>query len=57
MRLSAKAERIATNPPTSVLLIRPNGAVIPEGKAVDAAVDAAAEAAAEDTAEARAKVF
>jgi len=57
MRLSAKAERIATNPPTSVLLICPNGAVIPEGKAVDAAVDAAAEAAAEDTAEARAKVF
>jgi len=53
IRLSAKAERIATNPPTSVLLICSNGAVIPEGKAVDAAADAAAE----DTAEARAKIF
>jgi len=55
-RLNANAERMATSPPTSVLLICSNGAVIPEGKAVDAAVDAAAEAAAEDTAEARATI-
>jgi hypothetical protein len=48
-RLNAKADRMATKPPTSVLLIDSNGAVIPEGNAVDAAVDAAAEAAAEDT--------
>jgi len=55
-RLNAKAERMATRPPISVLLICSNGAVIPVGKAVDAAVDAAAEAAAEDTTEARATI-
>jgi hypothetical protein len=55
-RLNAKADRMATKPPTSVLLIDSNGAVIPEGNAVDAAVDAAAEAAAEDTAEATATI-
>jgi hypothetical protein len=47
---------MATKPPTSVLLIDSNGAVIPEGNAVDAAVDAAAEAAAEETAEATATI-
>jgi hypothetical protein len=56
-RLSENAASIVTSPPTSVSLIRSKGAVIPAGKAVDAAVEAAAEATTEDTGEARAKIF
>ena len=43
IRLRAKAERIATNPPLSVSVIVSNGAVIPEGNA-EAAAEAAAAA-------------
>ncbi len=43
IRLRAKAERIATNPPLSVSVIASNGAVTPEGNA-EAAAEAAAAA-------------